>query len=208
MWRSAATLASMYASSRVRCVGVGNRQLDGFDSYFQHIPRLSALNIDWPCQNVPARPFVIHLLINVAQGLFDLIGRDACPFEPGRAGGDECLHFNRLARFDAQRRRRAGIVVAPRDCLWRGLQFIDLGCLTRRISLLTLSLKRNQREGTGGEEQESLHHLSFSYESRIEGHRACQGHQGPWVIPYFKVNHVGRRSYYKTSGPISTIFIE
>src|SRR2546421_9683320 len=50
------TLFRSIATSRTeRVVSVGNRQLDVFDSNFEHIARLSAFDEDRPGENVTAR---------------------------------------------------------------------------------------------------------------------------------------------------------
>src|SRR5262249_55047252 len=61
--------------------------------------------------------------------------------EPLRAAGDERLHLHRVARFDLERRRRRGVVIAPGDGLGRGLQLVSLG---RGCGLGLLAFKRTR----------------------------------------------------------------
>jgi hypothetical protein len=66
--------------------------------------------------------FVLHLIIDVAQGLLDLIGRNAGFFEALWAAGDQGLDFDGVTRFYAKDGRSLGIVVAPGDGLRCGFQ--------------------------------------------------------------------------------------
>ena len=109
-----------------RVVSVGNRQLDRFDSDFQHVTRLSSFDKDRPGQNVSARSFVGDFSVDVAQRLLDVRGLHPRAFQTRWARSDQRLHFNRITRLDAQYRRRAGIVITPRDRL--GCRFELIGC--------------------------------------------------------------------------------
>src|SRR5437588_6165041 len=53
-------------SGTERVVSVRNRQLDRFDTNFEHVTRLRAFDKDRPCKNVPARSFVRYLFVNIA----------------------------------------------------------------------------------------------------------------------------------------------
>ena len=66
-------------------VGVGYGELDRLYSHFEHVTRLGALDINWPCQNVPARSLIFDFAVYVSQLLLYLIGRRPRPFEPLRA---------------------------------------------------------------------------------------------------------------------------
>ncbi len=53
-------------------ISVGNRQLDRFDSDFEHVAWLSSFDKDRPGENVPAWSFVRDFLVDVAQRLLDI----------------------------------------------------------------------------------------------------------------------------------------
>src|SRR5438132_1482281 len=54
-----------------RVVSIRNRQLDLFDSDFEHVTRLCALDKDWPSKNMPTRPFIRHFFVDVTQRLLN-----------------------------------------------------------------------------------------------------------------------------------------
>src|SRR5271163_370494 len=102
-------------------VGVRNREFDRENFYFQHVADFRAFDEDGSSEDVPARPFVVHLVSNVAQRLLDLLGRQTRIFQPLRAVRDQRLNLHRVAGLDAQHRRGLRVVVAPRDGLRRRL---------------------------------------------------------------------------------------
>ncbi len=103
-------------------VRVGNGEFDGENFDFEHVANFRVFDVNRPGQNVPARPFVFHLVGDVAQRLLDLVGRQARIFQPLRTVRDQRLNFHRIARLDAQHRRRLRIVVSPSHRLRRRLQ--------------------------------------------------------------------------------------
>src|SRR5207248_3243181 len=80
-----------------RIVSVGNRQLDIFDSNFEHVARLGAFDKDWASENVTARPFVRDFAIDVAQRLLNILRLYTCTLEPRRTRSDQCLNLNDVA---------------------------------------------------------------------------------------------------------------
>src|SRR5438132_10215344 len=101
------------ASGTESVVSVRNRQLDLFDSDFEHVTRLSAFDEDWPGENVSTRAFVRNFFVDVAQRLLDIVWLHPRTFEARGTRCDEGLDLNRITRFDPHHRRRGGIVITP-----------------------------------------------------------------------------------------------
>jgi hypothetical protein len=116
-------------------VGVRNGQFDGENFYLEHVAGLRVFNVNRPSQNVPAGAFVLYLVGDVAQRLLDLLRRQARIFQPLRAVRDQRLNLHRIARLDAQHRRRLRIIVSPSHCLRRRLE---------RVRRLRVRLLREQ----------------------------------------------------------------
>src|SRR5215472_9739253 len=62
-------------------VGVVNRRLDLLDANLERVTRLSFLDEDRAVQNMPTRPLVRDLFVDVAKTLLDLFGLHAGSFE-------------------------------------------------------------------------------------------------------------------------------
>src|SRR6202158_4053504 len=103
-------------------VRVRNGKFYGENFYFEHVAGFRAFDVNRPSENVPAGPFVLHLVGDVAQRLLDLIRRQARILKPLRTIRDQRLNLHRIARLDAQHRRCLCVVVTPRHSLWRRLQ--------------------------------------------------------------------------------------
>ncbi len=109
-------------------VRVGNRQFYRQNFHFEHVTHFRAFDVNRSRENVPARPFVLHLIGDLAKRLLDLLRRQPRIFEPLRTVRDQRLNLHRVARLDAQHRRHLRVVVAPSHRLRRRLQRVGRRC--------------------------------------------------------------------------------
>src|SRR3982751_380191 len=87
------TIERNYLRSRVRKIvreeaatwaeavaGIRHVDVDLLDLHLQHVPRLSLCDFDWTSQDMTARPFLFHLLMDIAIVLRDRVRRHAARF--------------------------------------------------------------------------------------------------------------------------------
>jgi len=135
----------------------------------------------------PPRPFVLHLVGDVAQRLLDLIGRQARIFKPLRTVRDQRLNLHCFARLDAQHRRRLRIVVSPRHRLRRRLQRVRHG----RVHLLC-GKRRNGMQNDKAQQDFAVSHtasLALMRKSRCSIGAPMPFSSGSAVWPRFRVSH-------------------
>jgi len=89
-------------------VSVGNGEARRKDSDFKNIARRGSLDEDWAGEDVSTGAFVLHPLVDVAEGLLDLIGRNAGFFEALWAAGDQGW----ISTVSPDFMRRTGAVLA------------------------------------------------------------------------------------------------
>ncbi len=135
-------------------VGVRNGKFYGENFYFEDVAGFRAFDVNRPRENVPAGPFVLHLIGDVAQRLLNLIGRQPRIFEPLRTVRDQRLNLHRIARLDAQHRRRLRVVVAPSHGLRCRLQRV---C---RLRICPQSTMEREHSQTNRDQHSPSHHFA------------------------------------------------
>src|SRR5204863_7511259 len=106
--------------SAAAVVAVRQGEIDAENSHLEHVTRIGGLDVDGPGENVSTRALVGHLADDVAERLLHVCRRDAGGLEAVGAGRYGRFDFHRVARGDAEHRRRRGAVVAVCNRVWRG----------------------------------------------------------------------------------------
>ncbi len=99
-------------------VRVRDGEVDLLDSHLEHVARVGAGDIDRAGEDVPARPFVRDLSVDVAQRLLDVRRRDARAFESRGRRRDQRPDDDAVARVNTQHRLGGRVVITPCHGRW------------------------------------------------------------------------------------------
>ena len=132
-------------------VGIGDGEIDLDDAHLERVAGLGSLDRDWAGQDMAAGTAVglRNAVVDRAQALLNVGGRNAGFFEPRWAVGQQRVNYDRVAGLDVEHRLGGGVIMAPGDGLRSCWEIVSRGRGASRKQRSSQSQKRAHDEPPG-----------------------------------------------------------